>query len=148
MSPSSGAPLSSEVSRTTRERCAETARTWAGTCAQSSSISSACNGAIAWTSCPSRLPPAVVPARESHSPVEGEEIDAVTAAFGKDTQQQCGFDAAVQPGFVVHPGSSGPRCVQHDHHARSRSGRHVRTTTADRLAVARQSMERTSSPRT
>ena len=79
-----------------------------GSCAQSSSISSASSGAIAWTSCPSRLPLAAEPARARVPAVEGEEVHAVPAAFGEHRQQQRRLDAGVQPRLVAR--SARRRC--------------------------------------
>ena len=81
--------------------------------------------------------------------VDGEQVDPVAGPVGQRGQQQRGVHRGVQPRLVADPGA--PRC------ARCRApaarggrapGRQVRTTTCWRRAVARQSIERTSSPST
>ena len=88
-------------------------------------------------------------------PVVGEEVDVVTGPGGQRRQQQCGVHRPVQPRPAAGSAAVGstptrPADVRPVSRTsttrRSRSGRHVRTTTSARRAVARQSIDRTSSP--
>ena len=117
----------------------------------------AVSGAIASTSRASRSVRDAPNTPARGDPVVSEEVDVIACPRGQRRQQQGGIHRPVQPGPAarvagrrVHADPSGrrPPGVEHDDTRRSRSGRHVLTTTSDRRAVARQSIERTSSPTT
>lgn len=87
----------------------------------------------------------------------GQEIDVISGARGQGRQQQGGVEVPIQarPATGIPAVGSTPtrpadvRPVSTTITTlRSRSGRQVRTTTSLRRAVARQSMDRTSSPTT
>ena len=92
----------------------------------------------------------------AHAPVPRDEVDAVAGVRGEGAEQQRGLERRVEARLVVDAGGGGARGVDDDHDAavalRTPGAHHEPllpgTSGSTCRAVARQSIERTSSPRT
>ena len=147
-SPESTLPASSGVSSTTRLRRESRPRTWAATIDQSGSTRAGSTGAMTSTircsrsvrEAPSTRPTTRRSCRSRSTRSPAREASAASSRAASMAASRRGSSpmraAAVRPASMT--------IITR----RSRSGRQVRTTTVCRRAVARQSIERTSSPST
>ena len=156
-SPSSSAVALRSVSNTTSDLRRLRRPIAATTARQSDSTSSGCNGAIALTSCASS---SVRDAPNTPARLTRSWARKSTWSPARDASAASSSAASIDQSSRGHPAGSAavgstptrPAAIRPVSSTittrRSRSGRQVRTMTSARRAVARQSIERTSSPTT